>query len=135
MKEVVIPEGTEKIGNHWFCDSEVESVTIPASVGEIGTDAFYGCRSLKSVVFAEGSLLKKIGPGNFSGTGIERIVIPKGVKEIQESAFCGCEDLKEVLFEQGSKLKTIGTDAFCDCGNLTIITFPEGLEKICLYAF
>ena len=54
-KHVVIPEGTEKIGNYWFCDSEVESVEIPASVREIGAYAFYKCKSLKRVVFAEGS--------------------------------------------------------------------------------
>ena len=87
MKSVVIPEGIEKIGNHWFCCSEAEKVEIPASVRDIETDAFYGCRSLKSVVFAEGSLLKMIGTGSFSNTGIERIVVPKSVEEIREHAF------------------------------------------------
>ena len=45
-KEAVIPEGVARIGNHWFWESEVESVTIPASVREIGADAFCNCRSL-----------------------------------------------------------------------------------------
>ena len=35
-KEAVIPEGAERIGNHWFWGSEVKSVVIPASVREIG---------------------------------------------------------------------------------------------------
>ena len=47
MKDVVIPEGIEKIGNHWFWGSGIESVTVPASVREIGPDAFYKCKSLK----------------------------------------------------------------------------------------
>ena len=135
MKEVVIPEGTERIGNHWFCCSEVERVEIPVSVKEIRTDAFYGCRSLKSVVFAEGSLLKMIGPGSFSDTGIEMVVIPKSVEEIQKRAFQLCESLKEVLFEEQNRLKTIGENTFSYCKNLAKITFPEGLETIGLGAF
>ena len=47
MKDVVIPEGIEKIGNHWFWGSGIESVTVPASVREIETNAFYKCKSLK----------------------------------------------------------------------------------------
>ena len=31
-KRVVIPEGTERIGNSWFYRSGIESVKIPASV-------------------------------------------------------------------------------------------------------
>ena len=47
MKKIVIPEGTERIGNHWFWYNDIESVEIPASVREIGADAFYGCKSFK----------------------------------------------------------------------------------------
>ena len=54
-KEVVIPDETERVGNHWFWGNDVESVTVPASVREIGADAFCNCKSLKSVTFAEGS--------------------------------------------------------------------------------
>ena len=55
MKELIIPEGIEKIGKYWFCDSAVESVVIPASVKEICVDAFFKCMNLKEVTFAEGS--------------------------------------------------------------------------------
>ena len=103
-KHVVIPDSVEKIGSHWFCGSEIENVEIPASVKEIGADAFFRCRHLKSVVFAEGSKLEKIGPGSFYGTGIEKIAVPKSVTEIEEGTFRQCEELREVVFEEGSKL-------------------------------
>ena len=135
MKNVIIPKGTKRIGNHWFWDSDIESVEIPVSVREIGADAFYNCKSLTRVAFALGSELEKIGPGSFCKTGIERVVIPKGVEEIRGYTFQECEHLKEVLFEEKSVLKTIGEDAFRWCTNLTKITFPEGLEKIELDAF
>ena len=87
MKNVVIPEGTEEIGNRWFYDSDVESVIVPASVAEIGAYAFCECGHLRRVTFVPGSMLKKIHVGSFCESGIERIVIPKEVEEIENSAF------------------------------------------------
>ena len=49
LREIVIPDGVERIGNHWFYGTDVESVMVPASVREIGTQAFYNCKSLKRV--------------------------------------------------------------------------------------
>ena len=46
LRDVVIPEGTEKIGGYWFWGSRIKSVEIPASVTEIGTCAFHGCKWL-----------------------------------------------------------------------------------------
>lgn len=57
----------------------MESVVIPASVKEIGMNAFSNCKNLKSVTFAPGSRLEKITAGCFYQTSIEKIVIPKGV--------------------------------------------------------
>ena len=79
---MVVPDGVERIGNHWFCEAEIERITIPASVREIGADAFFECKKLKDVIFEEGSRLEKIGQNCFYSTRIERIVIPKGVTEI-----------------------------------------------------
>ena len=82
QRDVVIPEGTEKIGNQWFWGADVESVTVPASVKEIGMDAFRYCERLRCVTFVKGSRLEKLGESCFSKSGLEKIVIPKGVKEL-----------------------------------------------------
>lgn len=50
---MVIPEGVQEIGDQWFKNAEIESVTIPASVTVIGKEAFSGCNNLKQVVFAD----------------------------------------------------------------------------------
>ena len=42
-KELVIPDGIEKIGDHWFWGSRIKSVVVPASVKEIGVGAFCNC--------------------------------------------------------------------------------------------
>ena len=43
QKEIVFPEGAERIGNHWFYGADVESIMVPASVKEIGVGAFCKC--------------------------------------------------------------------------------------------
>ena len=127
-KQVVIPAGIEKIGNRWFCNSGIESVEIPASVREIGVDAFFRCKNLKSVVFAPESKLEKIGAGCFSDTGVEKITIPKSVTEIEEVTFFWCKKLKKVVFEDGNELGKIGNNCFRYSG-LEEITLPKMLKK------
>ena len=62
IKDVVIPQGVEKIGEKWFANSDIESVTIPTSVHEIQAGAFYCCRHLAKVIFKQsGSQLRVIG--------------------------------------------------------------------------
>lgn len=39
-KNVVIPEGMQKIGARWFAGSEIETVLLPSTLQEIGEDAF-----------------------------------------------------------------------------------------------
>lgn len=50
LREVVIPDGTEKVGNYWFWGSDIESATISASVSEIGVEAFCHCKKLKKLL-------------------------------------------------------------------------------------
>ena len=57
LRSVVIPEGLEKVGSYWFIFSDIESVEIPGSVTEIGAGAFYQCKKLKHVHFADDSQL------------------------------------------------------------------------------
>lgn len=51
VKSVSVPDGVEKIGSYLFWGSEVERVIIPASITEIGVEAFSHCRRLKKLVF------------------------------------------------------------------------------------
>lgn len=135
LKDVIIPEGTECIGEQWFMNSEIESIIIPVSVTAIEREAFRNCKGLKRVTFAEGSILEKLGSWCFYEAGIEKIVIPKGVEEIQERAFQWCTNLREVVLERGSMLKTIRENTFIGCSSLATIGLPEGLNCIECGAF
>ena len=51
QKDIAIPDGTRVIEAHQFMGREIRSVKVPASVREIGTEAFYNCRQLRGVMF------------------------------------------------------------------------------------
>ena len=89
---------------------------IPASVTEIGKEAFRDCRHLRRVTFAAGSQLKTIGEQSFSNCRLEEIVIPRSVARIGEQAFSGCQELMQVSFQEGSLLEGIGNRCFSASG-------------------
>jgi hypothetical protein len=87
------------------------TVTIPASVTSIDTNAFTECTSLTSVTFAVGSQLKTIGLSAFHGcTGLTSITIPAGVTSIGGGAFINCTSLTSVTIP--SSVTSIGEDVF-----------------------
>ncbi len=50
-KDMTVAEGTVRIGAYAFACSDVENMTLPYTVGSVGHKAFYGCDSLKIVIF------------------------------------------------------------------------------------
>lgn len=131
MKNAVIPEGTKKIGNKWFWGSQLECVTIPASVEEIGTQTFCDCKKLRQVVFkgaGTGNQLRVIGIDAFRGcSGLKAIEFPDGLEEIGISAFqeTGLESIR-----MPRSVKAICQGAFCKCKNLRKAVLNEGLEVL-----
>lgn len=87
----------------------------------------------RSLVVSDGTTAIEVD--QYKERDLERVFIPKSVVEIRDSAFRGCKDLRKVVFEVGSRLKTIGNGAFYQCSGLTAIDFPEGLERIGMFAF
>ena len=93
LTRVSLPKGMENIPQYAFSNGKLEEVHIPASVQSIGESAFYQCKNLQRVTFAEGSQLKEIGEWAFYNTGIAEVHIPASVQSIGESAFEYCESL------------------------------------------
>lgn len=141
--DVVVKDGTVSIANDAFGTaeyggfSELESVTIPASVKNIGDFAFYGCTNLDQVNF-EGNL-DYIGKnvftntawynaqpdgmvyaGNFAykykGECPEQVTIADGTAGITAWAFQNCFALSKINIP--SSVKYIGDSAFYGCSNL-----------------
>lgn len=134
LKEVVIPDGVERIGCYWFTDTDIISVYVPKDVREIQREAFYSCKNLRQVTFAEGSMLEKICESSFDGSGLESIEFPVGVNEIGDHAFSLCKNLKTASFPKNSRLERIGASCFYGTGLQTFV-FPSEVWDIGSSAF
>lgn len=103
--------GLKKIDNDAFYDcTNMESVTLPNSVTEIGEEAFYNCPSLRTINWGTG--LKKIGDFAFCNDNdalLESVTIPDGVEEIGWLAFCSSALTTVTL---PTSIKKLSHDAF-----------------------
>ena len=83
---VVVKDGTTTIDTTLQCESEVTTVTIPASVIEVEDYAFFGCENLTVVTF-KAETPPSIGSCAFESQGDAVTVnVPKGCKDEYESA-------------------------------------------------
>ena len=123
------------------------SITIPASVTEIGAYAFADS-GLAAVTFNEG--LKSIGEGAFYEAPLTAVVIPSSVMWIGGYAFGWCHSLSNVTLNEGlesigyevfvstaltsvvipTTVTEIGGEAFAYCSNLTTVTFAGDVSQV-----
>ena len=94
-----IPEGVKVLCDFSFWGRDFESITIPNTVEEIGTNAFENCKNLKS------------------------IDIPESVVSIGFSAFNMCQGLKSVHLSKN--VRYIGSGAFGYCQNIESFTIDS----------
>ena len=132
LASFALPEGLEEIGMYAFYQSDICSVTFPASLRIVAQGAFAGCKSLKTAVLNEGLEVlgtddgKKLG-GVFQGSALESVELPSTLTTIGDSAFEGCRDLKKVKMSDG--LERIGDRCFFGSG-ITEFVVPKSVTEI-----
>ena len=89
-----------------FSNGKLEEIHIPSRVHTIGESAFYECKNLQKVIFAEGSQLRDIG----------------------KNAFQYCSHLSEVVFTNQYQLEYFKYNNLLK--NLTKVSLLEGIESI-----
>ena len=127
---VVIPASIEvdgetytvtSIANEAFKDVEdVETVTLPRTLKEIGKGAFSGCNALKEVVVSETATNSKVSAVKYGK--IQRVATRAagdGMR-IGERAFADCPVLASVTIP--STATTIGDNVFNNCESLKNVT-------------
>lgn len=95
--DVVIRDGTVRIGDDVFKEHAITSVQLPDSLQKIGNCAFQFCKELKEITFPEG-LITIDGLAFAYCTQLENVVLPEGLKSLGDSAFRSCDSLTDVNF-------------------------------------
>lgn len=134
---------TKIAGARWsgFERYHVVSVSIPASVTEIGAGAFMSCRYLTQVTFAKGSAPSFEDAyhsdlnGVFAGcTALTSIELPAGTTKLGTYMFYGCKSLKSVNLSELTQITEIPFRAFYCCA-LSSVELPENISCVAQDAF
>ena len=89
VEKVTVVEGITKLADEVFeKHGNLTDVSLPSTLTEIPTRAFYGCSKLEKIVLPEGVTV--IGMFAFSGTGLKEITIPETLTGAGMYAFTFC---------------------------------------------
>ena len=153
LKNIVIPEGVEYLGERCYYDNHAtqvslpstlkyidkrafennnfETVILPDGLKTIGVHAFYNNDCLKEVAIPYGV---EVCPYAFGGcTGLEKATFPEDLQIIHPGLFSGCASLKSVVLPKN--LIAFENELFDGCSALEEIDFPETLECIGNWVF
>ena len=88
------PNETHQTSRQHFCICGREEVLLPATLKEIGAQAFLKTSQLKTIEIPEN--VRTIGLEAFRESGITTVKLPNGVTTIAQRAFYYCPELTEV---------------------------------------
>lgn len=144
-KSVTIPmdldgHPVKVIGDESFSVTrELESITIPDTVTNIGENPWRFCQSLTSIVVSPKHPTLAVIDGALYSKPDKRLIwvsmstngsfeIPRGIKIIGYGAFFCCENMTSVIIPD--TVISIGNRAFYGCENLSTITIPGSITVI-----
>lgn len=110
--------------------------TIPSEVNgkkidQIWTSGFEGAASLTDITIP--ASIGRLGTAAFEGTGLTNVVIPETVKQVDPAVFQNCTKLVSVKLPAG--LAEIDQYMFANCISLQHVDMPDSITKINIYAF
>ena len=131
--------------NTWDQQTTVKTVHLPATLKEVGDEAFNYAYSVMEVNFPSG--LERIGVGAFRGTSLSSVDLPESVHELGDRAFDGCQ-LMEVEISDAIQYGyavygnnpirsatvsghfTVMENWFANCEYLETVTMPSSITEI-----
>lgn len=107
IKEFVLPESLESIGEGAFKYAGITTITIPPKVKILEPVTFEGCSDMKNFSFAANSTLERIKGNDNNNPVIEAaaltsISFPASLKFVGKYTLSGCSALKIVTFERSA---------------------------------
>ena len=159
LEQVILPDSLDTIGTDAFSYCrKLRSISIPTTLKHIGDNAFYACDSLRTIYWdaANYNQTKNSSPFDnvrehitgfiigsnvtsiphhlcFEFTALPSIEIPASIDKIGNNAFEGCRSLSDLTWYEG--LDSICEYAFKNCTSLTTLTIPQSVDWVGRNAF
>lgn len=110
--------------------------TIPSEVNgkeidQIWTSGFEGASGLTDISIP--ASIGRLGTAAFEGTGLTHVTIPDTVRQVDPAVFQNCTKLVSVKLPAG--LAEIDQYMFANCISLQHVDMPDSITKINIYAF
>lgn len=110
--------------------------TIPSKVNgkkidQIWTSGFEDASGLTGISIP--SSIGRLGTAAFEGTGLTNVVIPDTVQQVDPAVFQNCTKLVSVKLP--AELAEIDQYMFANCTSLQYVDMPDSITKINIYAF
>ena len=147
--DIILKKGTKGITDGAFENSSgINTLTIPASVTNIGSNVFvykqyYGWKNVRINTLKIEDLtawckidfdgyyanpLGGAGTVTINGKTLSTLTVPSSITEIKDYAFCSFDTIKKVVIPKS--VKRIGSSAFYSCDNLSRVTIPGSVKTI-----
>lgn len=146
LKECVIPDQIEKVGDNVFIDcKEATKVVIGKGLKAMGETPFMNCQNLATITVSPDNTILTTQDNILyskdmtklylcpSELRTPKIVLPNTVKEIEDYAFLSCIYVKELVLNEG--LERIGEEGLYNCSWLEQLTIPASVREIAPRAF
>lgn len=129
INSLTFEEGSRlySMGDQVFQNVPLITLTLPDGLTTIGSNTFYGCSSLVSVIFGEG--LTTIGEGTFESSSVEKVHFPATLQNMGAMTFEGCANLKEVTFAPFAQITVLPEGTFYNT-NLEQIVIPASVKEL-----
>lgn len=132
LTKLTLPASLTTLDDSALSGSGLESITIPATVTEMGFGVLSRTPALKSAVIE--TPLTELPNGTFRyAVALENVTLPDSITKIQSYAFQGCSSLKTFAFPPA--LQRINSHAFEDCVKLESADLPSSVLRIGNSAF
>lgn len=112
---------------------KITSLSLPATIQSIGSQAFQRTENLSTVTFPAQSVLSSIGEEAFLSSNISKITIPSSLQKLGDSCFKGSM-LSNISF-LGTNISSIPAMCFAGTSLLDIDFIPSSVRSIGTKAF
>lgn len=139
-EELIFPESIKSMGDALFYNKKMRKIVFPSGLKRIPLEMFEHCENLESVTWPE--KLEEIGNMAFYANGkLESAILPATCLRIGEEAFNLCESIREIqvgdltgqaVAREGN---VIGKRAFGSTGHCKSLKLGSGFRDIGMDAF